>query len=145
MARFLIPMTPLFALTPILTFCFTSFDEVNAGDIHRPYNHGDECRVYYDAYCLKEASCFFSVYGEGTACFCPEMYGGVKCEKYMCWISHCYQKNSNRLSLRNAWKKVTSYMFRGGFEELGKKSSSLQKKLNKRHKNTFPELCSWTL
>ena len=43
------------------------------------------CAKEYKDYCMNEGECFSYVEEIFIGCLCPPLYGGKRCEKFLCW------------------------------------------------------------
>ena len=102
MARFCVLLLALFALPVVVILRHFNFGAASNGGVDRMHDHGSDCTVDYDGYFLNGGSCFYSVDGEGAARLCPEMYSGVRCEKYVVVLLLFWKKTFavSRLAMR---------------------------------------------
>ena len=45
--------------------------------------YGMDCLQDFEGCRLNGGTCFSWIYAENAACICPEIYGGMRCAKYM--------------------------------------------------------------
>ena len=51
---------------------------------HSEIKSESPCEKEYKKYCMNGGKCFYLVDEDIAACNCTWMYGGKRCEKYMC-------------------------------------------------------------
>ena len=67
------------------SFCIYQAQTENKVGHHSEIKSQGRCENEYQKYCLNGGKCYYLVDEDIVGCKCTWLYGGKRCEKYMCW------------------------------------------------------------